>query len=150
MSSESDFPLDSRLDMSTFTQRSLLAVLAHPDDELFHGGGVFAHLGEQGVRVTLACATRGEAGKAHPLVGPVADLGAHRSEELRASCRELGIPEPVFLGFHDSARLSRLRHDDPLALVNVDMLEVEAAIRRVIQQVKPQVIVTFDPHGGYY
>ena len=136
--------------MSTVRPRSILAVLAHPDDELFHGGGMLAHLSGQGARITLACATRGEAGKAHPSVGPVADLGALRSEELRTSCATLGIPEPVFLGFHDSARLARQRHDDPRALANVDMLEVEAAIRQVIGQVKPQVVVTFDPHGGYY
>ena len=123
---------------------------AHPDDELFHGGGMLAHLSRQEVRVTLACATRGEAGKAHPSVGPVADLGAWRSEELRRSCATLGFLEPVFLGFHDSARKERQRHDDPRALANVDMLEVESAIRRVIEQVRPHVIVTFDPHGGYY
>jgi N-acetyl-1-D-myo-inositol-2-amino-2-deoxy-alpha-D-glucopyranoside deacetylase len=107
-------------------------------------------LSEQGARVTLACATRGEAGKAHSSVGPVTDLGALRTEELRRSCAILGIPEPVFLGFHDSARKERQRHDDPRALANVDMLEVEAAVRKVIEQVTPQVIVTFDPHGGYY
>lgn len=56
----------------------------------------------------------------------------------------------MLLGFHDSARKDRLRRDDPRALVNVDMLEVEAAITRVIARVKPQVLLTFDPHGGYY
>lgn len=130
--------------------RSVLAVYAHPDDELFHGGGMLAHLSRQGTRVTLACATRGEAGKAHPSVGPVADIGALRTEELRVSCATLGIPEPVFLDFHDSARKERQRHDDPRALANVDMLEVEAKVRAVIERVRPQVIVTFDPHGGYY
>jgi LmbE family N-acetylglucosaminyl deacetylase len=30
------------------------------------------------------------------------------------------------------------------------MLEVEVAIRRVIEDVRPQVLLTFDPHGGYY
>jgi LmbE family N-acetylglucosaminyl deacetylase len=129
---------------------SVLAVYAHPDDELFHGGGMLAHLSRQGVRVTLACATRGEAGKAHPSVGPIADLGAFRWDELRKSCVILGVLEPVFLGFHDSARKERLRRKDPRALANVDMLEVEAAIRQVIEQVRPQVIITFDPHGGYY
>ena len=130
--------------------RSVLAVYAHPDDELFHGGGLLAHLATQGVRITLACATRGEAGKVHPSVGPYTDVGALRSEELRQSCAILGFEDPVFLGFRDSARKERQRHDDPRALANVDMLEVEAAIRAVIADVKPQVIVTFDPHGGYY
>jgi N-acetyl-1-D-myo-inositol-2-amino-2-deoxy-alpha-D-glucopyranoside deacetylase len=128
---------------------SLLIVLAHPDDEIFHGG-VLAHLSDRGVRVTLACATDGEAGKPHPSVGPVEDLGALRVEELRLSCRRLGIEEPVLLRFHDSARKERQRHDDPHALANVDMLDVEAAIRGIIADVKPHVIVTFEPHGGYY
>jgi len=62
--------------MTRNRQASLLVVLAHPDDEIFHGG-VLAHLSERGVRVTLACATDGEAGKAHPSVGPVEDLGRY-------------------------------------------------------------------------
>ncbi len=128
---------------------SLLVVLAHPDDEIFHGG-TLAHLSERGVRVTLVCATNGEAGKPHPSVGAVDDLGALRVEELRMSCERLGIDPPVLLGFHDSARKERQRHDDPRALANVEMLEIEAAIRRVIEDVKPHVILTFDPHGGYY
>jgi N-acetyl-1-D-myo-inositol-2-amino-2-deoxy-alpha-D-glucopyranoside deacetylase len=136
--------------MKSARRASVLAVYSHPDDELFHGGGLLAHLAHRGARVTLACATRGEAGKAHPSVGHVDDVGAHRAEELRASCAILGIGEPVFLGFHDSARKERQRHDDPRALANVDMLEVEAAVRRVIADVTPHVIITFDPHGGYY
>jgi N-acetyl-1-D-myo-inositol-2-amino-2-deoxy-alpha-D-glucopyranoside deacetylase len=123
--------------------------LAHPDDEIFHGG-VLAHLSDRGVRVTLACGTDGEAGKPHRSMGPVEDLGALRADELRLSCARLGIEEPVRLGFHDSARKDRQRHDDPHALANVDMLDVEAAIRGIITDVKPHVIFTFDPHGGYY
>ena len=135
--------------MKRIRRASLLIVLAHPDDEIFHGG-VLAHLSERGVRVTLACATDGEAGKSHPSVGPVEDLGALRIEELRLSCTRLGIEEPVLLRFHDSARKERQRHHDPHALANVDMLDVEAAIRGIIADVKPHVIVTFEPHGGYY
>jgi N-acetyl-1-D-myo-inositol-2-amino-2-deoxy-alpha-D-glucopyranoside deacetylase len=135
--------------MTSSRHASLLVVLAHPDDEIFHGG-VLMHLSQQGVRVTLVCATNGEAGKPHPSVGAVDDLGALRTEELRLSCQRLGIDPPVLLGFHDSARGERQRHGDARALANVDMLEVEAAIRRVIDHVRPQVLLTFDSHGGYY
>jgi N-acetyl-1-D-myo-inositol-2-amino-2-deoxy-alpha-D-glucopyranoside deacetylase len=128
---------------------SLLVALAHPDDEIFHGG-VLAHLSDRGARVTLVCATDGEAGKPHPSVGPVDDLGALRVEELRRSCAGLGIEEPVLLRFHDSARKERQRHDDPHALANVDMLDIEAALRGIIAEVKPHVVLTFEPHGGYY
>jgi len=135
--------------MTDHTTLSLLAVYAHPDDEVFQGG-VLAYWSERGVRVTVACATNGEAGKPHPSIGSVDDLGALRTEELRVSCARLGLDAPVLLGFHDSARKDRLRRDDPRALVNVDMLEVEIAIKQVIARVKPQVVLTFDPHGGYY
>jgi N-acetyl-1-D-myo-inositol-2-amino-2-deoxy-alpha-D-glucopyranoside deacetylase len=128
---------------------SLLVVLAHPDDEIFHGG-LLAHLSDRGVRVTLVCATDGDAGKPHPSLGPVEDLGALRVRELRLSCARLGLDEPVLLRFHDSARKERQRHDDPHALANVDMLDVEAALRGIIADLKPQAIVTFEPHGWYY
>lgn len=135
--------------MSRIRRPSLLVVLAHPDDEIFHGG-VLAHLAERGVRVTLVCATDGEAGKAHPSIGPVDDLGALRVEELALSCARLGLEPPVRLRYHDSARKERQRLDDPHALANVDMLDVESAIRGIIAEEKPHVVVTFDPHGGYY
>jgi N-acetyl-1-D-myo-inositol-2-amino-2-deoxy-alpha-D-glucopyranoside deacetylase len=135
--------------MSSTPRASLLAVFAHPDDEIFCGG-LLSNLSERGARVTLACATSGEAGKIHPSVGSVENLGELRATELRVSCARLGIGEPVLLGFHDSGRHERLRRNDPRALLNADMLAVEAAIRKVIVDVKPHVIITFDPHGSYY
>jgi len=135
--------------MTNTRHPSLLVVLAHPDDEIFHGG-ILAHLSERGVRVTLACATDGEAGTPHPSVGPIADLGALRIEELKLSCSRLGLQPPVLLRFHDSGRNARQRREDPHALANVDMLDVESAIRAIILDVKPHVVVTFEPHGGYY
>jgi N-acetyl-1-D-myo-inositol-2-amino-2-deoxy-alpha-D-glucopyranoside deacetylase len=110
---------------------SLLLVLAHPNDEIFVGG-ILSHLVDRGARVTLICATNGEAGKPHPSVGTVEDLGALRAEELRLSCARLGICKPVLLGFHDSARNRRQRHDDPRALANVDMLVGAALLDSLI------------------
>jgi N-acetyl-1-D-myo-inositol-2-amino-2-deoxy-alpha-D-glucopyranoside deacetylase len=135
--------------MYTSRTASLLAVFAHPDDEMFHAG-ILAHLAGRGVRVTLVSATHGEAGKVHDPSMRVADLSEVRAEEMRLSCERLGIEEPLILDFHDSGREERQRHEDPRALANVDMLEVEAAIRNVIRDVKPHVILTHDPHGGYY
>ncbi len=129
---------------------SLLAVFAHPDDEAFSSGGTLAHYASLGVDVTLISSTRGEAGKVtDPVLGEVKDVGALRETELQNACQALGINPPIFLGYHDSGRLERLRKDDPLASINADPLEVEAKIKAVIEQVKPQVMLTFDPHGGY-
>jgi N-acetyl-1-D-myo-inositol-2-amino-2-deoxy-alpha-D-glucopyranoside deacetylase len=135
--------------MADTRRGSLLVVFAHPGNEIFHGG-ILAHLIERGARVTLVCATNGEAGRPHPSAGRIEDLGAVRVQELQRSCARLMIEQPVLLGFHDSARKERQRHDDAHALANVDMLDVEAAIRGIIADVKPHVIVTFEPHGGDY
>lgn len=128
---------------------TLLAVFAHPDDEAFSVGGTLTHYARRGVRVVLACATRGEAGKITVPGMTVDDLGAQREEELRQACRALEIGPPVFLDFHDSGRFERVRYDDPQALLNVTPLEVEHKVRAVIEDVQPDVLVTFDPHGGY-
>src|SRR5262249_9729013 len=135
--------------MAHTRRASVLVAFAHPDDEIFHGG-MLAHLSERGARVTLVCATDGEAGKPHPSVGRVDDLGALRVAELRRSCALLGIEATLLLRFHDSSRKDRQRHDEPHALANVDMLDVEAALRGIIADVKPHVVLTFEPHGGYY
>lgn len=128
---------------------TLLAVFAHPDDEAFSVGGTLTHYARRGVRVVLACATRGEAGKITVPGMTVDDLGAQREQELRDACRALEIPDPVFLDYHDSGRYERTRHDDPLALMNVNPLDIEVKLRALIAEVQPQVMVTFDPHGGY-
>jgi N-acetyl-1-D-myo-inositol-2-amino-2-deoxy-alpha-D-glucopyranoside deacetylase len=129
---------------------SLLAVFAHPDDEAFSSGGTLAHYAKLGVDVTLISSTRGEAGKVtDPVLGEVTDVGALRELELQNACKALGINPPIFLDYHDSGRLERLRTDDPLASINADPLEIEAKIKVVIENVKPQVMLTFDPHGGY-
>jgi N-acetyl-1-D-myo-inositol-2-amino-2-deoxy-alpha-D-glucopyranoside deacetylase len=129
---------------------SLLAVFAHPDDELF-SAGLLADCAARGARVTVAYATKGEAGRPHdPEMGPVDDMPALRVAELELACERLGIGTPRFLGFHDSGRGERLRRDDPRALVNVELLEIQRAVLDVIAEVRPQVVVTHDPLGGYY
>ena len=131
-------------------QPSLLALFAHPDDEAFSSGGTLAHYAGQGVRVHLICTTRGEVGKiTDPELGEVTDVGAFREQELRRACEALGIEAPTFLDYHDSGRLERLQKDDPLASINADPLKMEAQILEVLKDVKPQVMLTFDPHGGY-
>lgn len=133
---------------------AILAVFAHPDDEAFPTGGTLAHYARMGHKVYLACATRGEVGqlKDPSLASPdgsLPDMAAIRTVELERSCQALGIEPPLFLGYHDSGRNERLRKDDPQALYNTPLWEVEARIREVIAQVQPAVLLTFDPHGGY-
>ncbi len=130
---------------------SLLAVFAHPDDEVFCGG-TLAHYASLGANVTLVCATKGDAGKVTDpelkVNGPE-ELAALRADELNRSAELLGVGNVVMLGYGDSGREERTRTGDTKALMNVDPAEVEAKVRDVIEEVRPQVVMTFDPHGAY-
>jgi LmbE family N-acetylglucosaminyl deacetylase len=132
------------------TRRTLLAVFAHPDDESFGIGGTLARYAAEGVRVVLACATMGEAGKVHdPGLGTREQLAEIRERELRCACDVLGISELHLLGYRDSGMAGSPDNDDPRSLVQADPAEVVGKIVRVMRQVRPQVVVTFEESGGY-
>jgi N-acetyl-1-D-myo-inositol-2-amino-2-deoxy-alpha-D-glucopyranoside deacetylase len=129
---------------------SLLAIFAHPDDEAFGVSGTLARYAALGVRVKLICATRGEAGKiTDPALGEVLEVGALRQRELELACDILGLDAPVFLDYHDSGRGERLRRDDERALINAGALELERELLGHIAEHRPQIIITFGPHGIY-
>lgn len=130
--------------------RTLMAIFAHPDDEVFGSGGTLARYAEAGERVVVVCATRGESGKiTDPELGEVADVGKLRERELHESCEALGVEPPVLLDFHDSGRHERTRTDDPKALLNVDMWDLERAILPQLERFRPDLILSHDPHGAY-
>jgi LmbE family N-acetylglucosaminyl deacetylase len=119
-------------------QRCLLAVLAHPDDEVFSTGGIFRRYHDAGVRTALVCATRGEAGEiSDPSLATPETLGRVREQELLEAGRILGIQEVSFLDYHDGT------------VAQADEVEAVGRIVREIRRVRPQVLVTFDPGGVY-
>lgn len=117
-------------------QRSLLFIFAHPDDESFGAAGTAARYAEEGARLTLVTATRGDRGRCgDPPVCAQEELPAVREAELREAARILGIPDVRVLDYRDRE------------LASAPPEEVRAALVRVIREVRPQVVVTFDPHG---
>jgi LmbE family N-acetylglucosaminyl deacetylase len=122
----------------------LLVTVAHPDDETFGTGSLIASAAERSARVTVLCATRGEAGEAHG-VPAGADLAAVREAELRAAGAVLGVDRFVLLEFGDSG----MTGDLPVgALAAAPLDEVAGAVRAVIDDVAPDVVVTLDPDHG--
>jgi len=132
------------------TPRCLLAVLAHPDDETFGCGGTLARYAAEGARVALVCATRGEVGEiSDPSLATKEDLARVREQELRAACDVLGVKELFLLGYRDSGMAGTQDNRHPQSLCQASRREVVGRIVRVIRQIKPQVVVTFDPNGVY-
>lgn len=128
----------------------LLAVLAHPDDESFGMGGTLAYYARRGVDVHLVCATRGEAGEVDDkyLQGfkTIAEL---RVNELRCAAGLLGLAGVHYLDYRDSGMAGSPENQHPQALAAAPVDEVAEKIAIWIRQLKPQVVVTFDPIGGY-
>jgi len=118
-------------------RRCLLGVFAHPDDEIGMAGA-FRRYHDEGVMTALVCATRGEVGEiSDPALATPETLGQVREQELRAACRIMGVEELSFLDYVDGQ------------LADADTLEAVGRIVRHIRRLRPQVVVTFGPNGGY-
>ncbi|WP_322797558.1 PIG-L family deacetylase [Thermoflexus sp.] len=131
------------------TRGTLLAAFAHPDDEAFGPGGTLALYASRGYAVHLICATRGEAGSLAPEVGSAADLGAIREAELRCAVEALGLHGLHLLGYRDSGMPGSPDQDHPAAFIRAPFEEVVRRLVALIRELRPDVVLTFDPYGGY-
>jgi LmbE family N-acetylglucosaminyl deacetylase len=133
----------------------LLCVHAHPDDEALFSAGVMARYAAQGVRSVLVTCTDGSLGFAPDGTG-VGDPGherevvaAARRAELQISCDLLGVDRLELLGYADSGMKGWAQNDEPSSFVRQPVAEVAARIAAVIEQERPQVVVTYDANGFY-
>lgn len=129
----------------------MLAVLAHPDDESFGMGGTLAFYADCGAAVYLVCATRGEVGEvdAEYLAG-YDSIAERREAELQCAARALGLTGVYLLGYRDSGMPNTPANHHPNALAAAPLEEVIARVVHYIRRVRPQVVLTFDPIGGYH
>lgn len=145
--------------MKDLPARRLLLVHAHPDDESINNGATMARYAAEGAHVTLVTCTLGEEGEVIPpaLAALAADrddvLGPHRTGELAAAMKELGVTDHRFLGgagrFRDSGMMGTEQNERPGAFWAAPVDEAAAPLVEVIREVRPQVLVTYDPDGGY-
>lgn len=136
--------------------RRLLLVHAHPDDESINNGATMAKYAAEGAHVTLITCTLGERGEVIPpalrhLSG--AGLAEERERELTAAMKALGVTDHGFLGgsgrYRDSGMMGTSDNDDPSCFWRADVDEAAGHLVEVIREVRPQVLVTYDPDGGY-
>lgn len=137
----------------------MLFVHAHPDDESIGTGATMAHYAAAGARVTLVTCTLGEEGEIHvpalaQLAAAAADqLGGYRIAELTAACAALGVTDHRFLGgagrYRDSGMMGLPSNRHPRAFWSADLDAAARELVEVIREVRPQVVVTYDPDGFY-
>jgi LmbE family N-acetylglucosaminyl deacetylase len=123
-----------------------MAVHAHPDDEAISTGGVLARYAAEGVRTVLVTCTNGDLGDPGHDEGQVVAL---RRAELEESCRVLGVTHLELLGYHDSGMMGWPDNDAPHAFWQAEVDEAAAALAALIEQHRPQVVITYDERGFY-
>lgn len=114
----------------------LVALFAHPDDESYRAGGLLALLAQNGVRIHVVTATRGEAGSKRISGADVAEpLFNIRQKELRCACQALNIQPPIVWDYPDG----RLAEIEPEIITQRILL--------VMHEIQPQVVLSFGPDG---
>jgi N-acetyl-1-D-myo-inositol-2-amino-2-deoxy-alpha-D-glucopyranoside deacetylase len=139
--------------------RRLLLVHAHPDDEVTGTGATMAHYAASGAHVTLVTCTLGEEGEVHvpELAGLAAgegdQLGGYRLVELGRACAALGVTDYRILGgpghYRDSGMMGLPTNDHPRAFWRADLDEAAGLLLKIIEEVRPQVMITYDENGFY-
>jgi LmbE family N-acetylglucosaminyl deacetylase len=120
-------------------RRALLAVHAHPDDETVTMGGTLARYSAAGTRTILVTCTTGDLGAAASV----------RALELEAAARVLGIARVVQLGYADSGMAGEAANTRPGAFFVADVEQVSRRVVAILEEERPQVLVTYDETGGY-
>jgi len=132
------------------TPKTLVLTGAHPDDESFGIGGTLAQYAAAGFEVYYICGTRGEVGEVTPEsmqgYASIADL---RSNELKCAAQVLGLADVVYLGYRDSGMAGSEDNKHPQALAAAPLEQVAGRIVEAFRRLKPEVIITSDPIGGY-
>lgn len=144
----------------------LLLVHAHPDDESIQNGATMARYVAEGRGVTLVTCTAGELGEvlvpelAHVAADKDDTLGEHRREELAEAMKILGVTDHRFLGgfgafrdsgmkWHEEGYAIAADETDERAFANADLTRAADELVKVVREVRPQVLVTYDEFGNY-
>jgi LmbE family N-acetylglucosaminyl deacetylase len=114
---------------------TILGIWAHPDDEAYLSGGLMAMARDGGARVHCVTATRGELGTPDPRTWPPQRLAEERTRELASSLEILGVREHRWLGYRDGECAA------------VPAAEAVAELCDVMDEIRPDTVVTFGPDG---
>ena len=145
---------------SSYKGARLLLVHAHPDDETINNGATMALYADLGAHVTLVTCTRGEEGEilisdiSHYAAHEDDTLGDHREIELSQAMNHLGVTDHRFLGapykkYRDSGMMGTTPNKRPDAFWNAQFEEAAYLLAKIVDEVQPHVMITYDEFGGY-
>jgi LmbE family N-acetylglucosaminyl deacetylase len=134
---------------------TLMAVHAHPDDEVTSTGGVLARYAAEGLTTIVVTCTDGRCGDGPAGVKP-GEAGhdpeavvATRRRELEASCDILKVTHLETLGYHDSGMMGWPTNTAPGSFWTTPVDDAAQRLAELIRRYRPDVVVTYDENGGY-
>jgi LmbE family N-acetylglucosaminyl deacetylase len=129
---------------------TLVSFHAHPDDESIACGGVMRKASEEGHRVVLVVATRGERGEIQPgVLAQGEDLWARRVEETHAAAEILGVQRVEFLGYTDSGMIGTPDNEAPGSFWTTPVDEAAKRLAAILEAEQADVLTCYDDNGGY-
>ncbi len=129
---------------------TLVTFHAHPDDECIACGGVMRKAHEDGHRVVLVVATRGELGEVPDgFLDDGEQLWQRRVGETQAAADILGADRVEFLGYTDSGMMGEPTNDQPGTFWTADVEEAAGKLAAILREENADVLTVYDDHGGY-
>lgn len=138
------------------TRPTIMAVHAHPDDEVFSTGVTLAKYSAAGYNTVLVTCTDGAAGDIfipnmteEEKQATFAQMKEIREQELAEALRVLGVKQHHYLGYRDSGMMGTPDNENPAAFHRAVFHEAVGRLVKLVRQYQPQILISYDPFGGY-
>jgi LmbE family N-acetylglucosaminyl deacetylase len=129
---------------------TLVTFHAHPDDECIACGGVMRKAYEDGHRVVLVVATRGERGEIPDgFLDEGEQLWERRVRETHAAAEILGATRVEFLGYVDSGMMGEPTNDAAGSFWSAPVEEAAQKLATLLREENADVLTIYDAYGTY-
>jgi LmbE family N-acetylglucosaminyl deacetylase len=129
---------------------TLVTFHAHPDDECIRTAGAMRKAVEDGHRVVLVVATKGEVGEVpEGFLAEGEELGERRVQEAHAAAEVLGVKRVEFLGYRDSGMMGESTNDDPSCFWQADVEKAAQELAVILREESAEVLTVYDDNGDY-
>jgi LmbE family N-acetylglucosaminyl deacetylase len=129
---------------------TMVSFHAHPDDECIACGGVIRKASEEGHRIVLVVATRGEHGEVpEGFLADGEELRQRRVAETYASAEILGVHRVEFLGYTDSGMMGTPTNDAQGSFWSTPVDEAAKKLAAILEEERADILTCYDDIGGY-
>jgi LmbE family N-acetylglucosaminyl deacetylase len=129
---------------------TIVSLHAHPDDETIVTGGTLARAADDGHRVVLVFATRGEHGEvAEGVLAPRETLAERRVVEAQRAADVLGVARVAFLDYVDSGMADTDTNGAAGSFWSADVDAAAGRVAGILDEEDAELLTVYDERGAY-